>query len=46
MSRFKRAFDVVDACAGLLIFAPVMAVATTAVFIDDGRPVLFRQQRE
>ena len=44
-SRFKRAFDVVGACAGLLVFAPVMAVATTAVFIDDGRPVLFRQQR-
>jgi lipopolysaccharide/colanic/teichoic acid biosynthesis glycosyltransferase len=45
MTRFKRAFDIVGACAGLLVFAPVMAVATTAVFIDDGRPVLFRQQR-
>jgi lipopolysaccharide/colanic/teichoic acid biosynthesis glycosyltransferase len=45
MSRFKRAFDVVGACAGLIVFAPVIAVATTAVFIEDGRPVLFRQQR-
>ena len=45
MSRFKRAFDVGGACAGLLVFAPVMAVAIAAVFIDDGRPVLFRQQR-
>jgi lipopolysaccharide/colanic/teichoic acid biosynthesis glycosyltransferase len=45
MSRFKRAFDVVGACAGLIVFAPVMAVAAAAVFIDDGGPVLFRQQR-
>ena len=45
MSRLKRAFDVVGACAGLLVFAPVMVAAVTAVLIDDGRPVLFRQQR-
>lgn len=45
MSSFKRAFDVAGACAGLLVFAPVMAIAITAVFIDDGRPVFFRQQR-
>jgi lipopolysaccharide/colanic/teichoic acid biosynthesis glycosyltransferase len=45
MSRFKRAFDIVGACAGLLVFAPMMAIAITAVFIDDGRPVFFRQQR-
>ena len=45
MSSFKRAFDVVGACAGLLVFTPVMAVAIVSVLIDDGRPVLFRQQR-
>jgi lipopolysaccharide/colanic/teichoic acid biosynthesis glycosyltransferase len=45
MSYFKRAFDVVGAGAGLFVFAPVMAVAIVAVFLDDGRPVLFRQQR-
>jgi lipopolysaccharide/colanic/teichoic acid biosynthesis glycosyltransferase len=45
MSRFARAFDVVGACAGLVLFAPVMAIAITAALIDDGRPVLFRQQR-
>jgi lipopolysaccharide/colanic/teichoic acid biosynthesis glycosyltransferase len=45
MSRFARAFDVVGACGGLVLFAPVMAIAITAVLIDDGRPVLFRQQR-
>ena len=42
---FKRAFDVAGACAGLLVFAPVMAVVITAVLIDDGRPLFFRQQR-
>lgn len=45
MSSFKRAFDGAGACAGLLVFAPVMAIAITAVFLDDGRPVFFRQQR-
>jgi lipopolysaccharide/colanic/teichoic acid biosynthesis glycosyltransferase len=45
MSRFKRAFDVAGACAGLLVFAPVMAIAFAAVFIEDGRPLLFRQER-
>ena len=45
MSRVKRAFDVVGACAGLIVFAPVIVVAIAAVIIDDGLPVLFRQQR-
>ena len=45
MSRFKRAFDIVGSCAGLLVFAPVIAVACIAVFVDDGRPLFFRQQR-
>jgi len=45
MSRLKRTFDVVGASAGLLVFAPVIAAAAAAVLIDDGRPVLFRQQR-
>jgi lipopolysaccharide/colanic/teichoic acid biosynthesis glycosyltransferase len=41
----KRAFDVAGSCAGLLVFAPVMAVVIPAVLIDDGPPVLFRQRR-
>jgi lipopolysaccharide/colanic/teichoic acid biosynthesis glycosyltransferase len=45
MSSFKRAFDVIGACAGLLVFAPVMAMAMVAVLVDDGRPIFFRQQR-
>jgi lipopolysaccharide/colanic/teichoic acid biosynthesis glycosyltransferase len=43
--RLKRAFDLIGASAGLLVFAPVMAIAMAAVAIDDGRPLLFRQQR-
>jgi lipopolysaccharide/colanic/teichoic acid biosynthesis glycosyltransferase len=45
MSSFKRAFDVAGACAGLLVFAPVTAIAILAVFIEDGGPVFFRQER-
>jgi len=41
----KRAFDIVGASAGLLVFAPVMAIAFVAVLLDDGRPVIFRQAR-
>ena len=38
-------FDVVGAVAGLLVFAPAMAVIVLAVVIEDGRPVLFCQER-
>ncbi len=42
---FKRIFDIVGAGAGLLVFAPVMALVIIAVLVDDGRPVLFCQPR-
>ena len=45
MSSAKRLFDVAGACAGLTVFAPVMALVAVAVWFDDGRPVLFRQSR-
>ncbi len=41
----KRLFDLAGALAGVMIFSPVMAIITAAVLIDDGRPVLFRQER-
>jgi len=41
----KRGFDIVGASAGLLVFAPVMAIALAAVLLEDGRPVIFRQAR-
>jgi lipopolysaccharide/colanic/teichoic acid biosynthesis glycosyltransferase len=45
VSRGQRVFDVIGASAGLAVFAPVMALITVAVLIDDGGPVLFRQER-
>ena len=45
MSSLKRLFDIAGACAGLAVFAPVMALVAVAVWVDDGRPVLFRQSR-
>jgi lipopolysaccharide/colanic/teichoic acid biosynthesis glycosyltransferase len=45
LSPARRAFDVAGALAGLAVFAPVMAAIAAAVLIDDGGPVLFRQER-
>ena len=41
----KRLFDIAGAVAGIVVFAPIMAVVAAAVLIDDGRPVLFPQER-
>ncbi len=41
----KRLFDLVGAVAGLLVFSPAMAVIAIAIVIEDGRPILFRQER-
>ena len=41
----KRALDIVGACAGLIVFAPVMAAAALALRLSMGSPVLFRQTR-
>ncbi|MGH7933633.1 MAG: exopolysaccharide biosynthesis polyprenyl glycosylphosphotransferase [Candidatus Binataceae bacterium] len=41
----KRAFDVTAALFMLIGAAPVLAVAALAIWLDDGRPILFRQVR-
>jgi putative colanic acid biosysnthesis UDP-glucose lipid carrier transferase len=41
----KRALDVALAGAGLVFFAPLLALACLAIWIETGGPVLFRQQR-
>ena len=41
----KRLFDLVGAVGGLLAFSPVMAVIAAAIVLEDGWPVLFRQER-
>jgi lipopolysaccharide/colanic/teichoic acid biosynthesis glycosyltransferase len=41
----KRLFDVVGAVGGLVLFgAPMLAIAL-AILLDDGPPVMFRQER-
>jgi lipopolysaccharide/colanic/teichoic acid biosynthesis glycosyltransferase len=45
MLNGRRIFDVLGASAGLAAFAPAMAAIAAAVLIDDGWPVLFRQER-
>src|SRR4051794_35446406 len=42
---FKRCFDMVAAGMLLLLLWPVLAIIAVAVLLDDGRPVLFRQER-
>ncbi len=41
----KRAFDVALSGAGLIASAPLWAVFAAAIKLEDGGPVLFRQER-
>ena len=41
----KRLFDLVLTLPALVVFSPVMAVTALAIWLLEGRPILFRQQR-
>ena len=41
----KRSFDFVMACVGLVLALPLMLVTALAVWLETGRPVLYRQER-
>ncbi|MCL1952586.1 MAG: sugar transferase [Oscillospiraceae bacterium] len=41
----KRLFDVVASITALLLLSPVLAVVSLIVFLDDGAPVVFKQNR-
>jgi exopolysaccharide biosynthesis polyprenyl glycosylphosphotransferase len=41
----KRVVDCIIASAALLFLSPVMLLATFAIFIESGRPILYRQER-
>lgn len=41
----KRAFDMIASSILLLVSAPVMAIAALAIFLEGGRPVIYRQER-
>src|SRR6185295_19058320 len=45
MPAQQRIFDVIGAAAGLLAFAPLGTLIAVAVLVDDGGPVIFRQER-
>lgn len=41
----KRAFDIIVSAAGLALLSPAFLVIATAILLDSGGPVLFRQER-
>jgi exopolysaccharide biosynthesis polyprenyl glycosylphosphotransferase len=41
----KRAFDFVFGLIALILASPLMALSALMVFLEDGRPILFRQKR-
>lgn len=41
----KRGVDVVGATIGSVLLAPVLALASVAILVTQGRPILFRQRR-
>jgi lipopolysaccharide/colanic/teichoic acid biosynthesis glycosyltransferase len=43
--RLKRALDVAASAGALALGAPVLALAAAAIRLEDGGPVLFRQER-
>lgn len=43
--RRRRIVDIVVSCIALIVAAPILATATLAILIEDGRPILFRQER-
>ncbi len=45
MGMIKRLFDVMVASLGLLVSAPLWIVIATAIKLEDGGPVFFRQAR-
>lgn len=41
----KRCIDIVGAGLGLIVLSPVLAVVAIAIWLDMGRPILFKHQR-
>ncbi len=41
----KRAVDIAGSIVGLVLAAPLLAIAAIAILFDDGGPTLYRQQR-
>lgn len=43
--KLKRFFDVIVSALMILILSPLFIIITCAIFLDDGRPILFKQLR-
>ena len=41
----KRSIDLIGATIGLIVAAPLFAVISCLIWLDSGRPVIFRQRR-
>ena len=41
----KRAFDLAASITALILLSPLLAVVSLVVFLDDGAPVVFKQNR-
>ncbi len=41
----KRLFDMAAASLALVLFAPVMLIAAAAIYLETGRPIVYRQTR-
>ena len=44
-SKFKRIFDVLLSLAGLLFFSPIFIMIMIAIWLEDGRPFFYSQER-
>ena len=43
--ELKRTLDVTLAAAGMMVLSPVLAALAAVILVEDGMPVLFRQER-
>ncbi|ACJ75348.1 bacterial sugar transferase [Thermosipho africanus TCF52B] len=44
-SPAKRLLDIFGSIVGLIVFSPFMLIAAIAILVEDGRPVVFKQER-
>ena len=42
---FKRAFDIALSASLLIVFSPLIAICALAIYLEDGKPVIYRQER-
>jgi exopolysaccharide biosynthesis polyprenyl glycosylphosphotransferase len=41
----KRVMDIIGSAVGLIVFSPLLIGAAIAIYLTDGAPILFRQER-